>query len=324
MGIIVLVVAVAVPSFRAITGGRSVESAQNQLAAFIQRARQEAIGVQEMRGVAFIRFADSDHITAVMVREVGGPIVTPPQRLPDIFTFVDVYLDAVPDRDHLVMPVGVGIQTIDDCAINPPAAAATPSPHDDVRGDDAYIGLNISTVNMPGINGEDHFVYGGVILFDGFGRLVKKQYAFKCFRQIPNGAGGYTRTATEVAKLWDMTIPSADDFARSTDFKPGRTEFTTIIDPATGAQRRVLTFPTIDSAFGFVLYDEDAFNASDKFNPQDPQCDATMTPYGDASETSWQSSQTGRSDEAIEERWLDANATPILINRNNGTLLKGQ
>jgi prepilin-type N-terminal cleavage/methylation domain-containing protein len=319
MGIIVLVALVAVPSFRALTGGRSTEAAQNQLAAFIQRARQEAIGVQEMRGVAFLRLTGESRVTAVMVREVGGPIVTPPQTLPPGFQLVEVYLDAVPDRDHLVMPVGVGIQTIDDCAINPPAAAATPSPHDDVRGDDAYIGLNISTVNMPGINGDDHFVYGGVILFDGFGRLVKKQYAFRCFRQVPAAGGGYTRTASEIAQLWGMNIPAADNFASSTDFKPGRTQFT--INPATGAI--VYTVPPITASFGFVLYDSDAFDAL-QYTQQDPQCEQSMPNYTDVSEASWQSSQTGRSDEAIEERWLDANAIPILVNRNNGTLLRGQ
>ena len=29
-------------------------------------------------------------------------------------------------------------------------------------------------------------------------------------------------------------------------------------------------------------------------------------------------------DEAREERWLDQNATPVLINRYNGTLIRGE
>src|SRR5262245_38098701 len=53
IGIIVLVIALAVPAFNVITGSKSIESANNQISAFLARARNEAIGLQEIRGIAF-------------------------------------------------------------------------------------------------------------------------------------------------------------------------------------------------------------------------------------------------------------------------------
>src|SRR4051812_46982550 len=117
MGIILLVALIAVPAFRAMTGSRSTEAAQNQLAAFLGRARAEAIGVQEIRGVAFVLNSDSNRPTAIMVREVSAPTGTMPPAMATVFKFVDVYLDAVPDRDLLLLPPGVGLQMVDDCKI---------------------------------------------------------------------------------------------------------------------------------------------------------------------------------------------------------------
>jgi prepilin-type N-terminal cleavage/methylation domain-containing protein len=298
MGIIVLVVAVAVPSFRAITGGRSVEAAQNQLAAFIQRARQEAIGVQEMRGVAFIMATDADRPTAVMVREVARPAPTSPGE----FAAVDVWLDVVSDRDAISLPAGVGFQMIDNTIIKPPAAAATPDPSDDVRDDDAYIGMNRYVVNMSTTPTTEFFRFAGVILFDGFGRVVNKEYAFACYR------GG---VATDFANLMHMTVQN------SIGFRPGL--------PPSVPPKSTDPPPTL-SAVGFALFDQDAFDSLN-FTAGDRQCDTNIdggAKYADVNETTWQSTQTGRTPEAIEERWLDANATPILVNRNNGTLLRGQ
>ena len=47
IGLIVLILAIAVPSFSFITGSASLDGAQNQIAAMLGRARSEAIGLQE-------------------------------------------------------------------------------------------------------------------------------------------------------------------------------------------------------------------------------------------------------------------------------------
>src|SRR5947207_7259284 len=54
IALIVLMLALALPAFNFITGGRSVDAAQNQIAAFLARARTEAIGRQQTRSVMFL------------------------------------------------------------------------------------------------------------------------------------------------------------------------------------------------------------------------------------------------------------------------------
>jgi prepilin-type N-terminal cleavage/methylation domain-containing protein len=292
MGIIVLVSLIAVPSFRALTGGRSTEAAANQLSAVLGRARAEAIGLQEVRGIAFLVNTDSGLPTAVLVHEVPSP-QWPTSGVPTEFNHVQVYLDAVPDRDMLALPAGVGIQLVDDCAMA--AGGATPDPSDDKRGDDAYLGYNTYTTNMAG---SEAFKFAGVVLFDAFGHLVDKEYAFIAFR------GG---VASNIAGIWHMTVPN------KLAFRPGRPNVET--DPTKPANPT----PT-RSTFGFVLFDQDAFDNLE-YTAGDPQCDAAVD---GATYTDDPANDTARSPEAREERWIDANATPFLVSRNNGTLLRGQ
>src|SRR5947207_7305858 len=53
IALIVLLLALAIPAFSFITGSRSIDGAANQISAFLGRARAEAIGLQEVRGVMF-------------------------------------------------------------------------------------------------------------------------------------------------------------------------------------------------------------------------------------------------------------------------------
>src|SRR3712207_1414993 len=50
IGLIVLVVTLAIPAFSVITGGRSIDAAENQVSALVARARADALGLQEPRG----------------------------------------------------------------------------------------------------------------------------------------------------------------------------------------------------------------------------------------------------------------------------------
>src|SRR5258706_15510719 len=55
ISIIVIVLALAIPLFSILRGGRSVEAGQNVLSAVLQRAKARAIGLQERRGGFFFR-----------------------------------------------------------------------------------------------------------------------------------------------------------------------------------------------------------------------------------------------------------------------------
>lgn len=280
VGIIVLVVLVAVPSFRALTGGRSTEAAQNQLSGLLGRARADALGLQEIRGIAFFLDSQTNRAIVYEVRQAQTPTAPPPGS-----PVVDVYLDYVGDRDPILMPVGVGIQVVDDAFVTVDTSVPR-NPALDTRSDDAYIGFNTQTVNGVPVT------YGGVILFDGYGRVVSKRYAFKCYHQDATG----TKIASPFSRLWEMTITAA-----SGDLIP------------TGA------LPT-RSQFGFVLYDLEPFTSLG-YTFGDPQVDILID---GGTYTDHPTNDAVRSPEAREERWIDANAIPLLVNRNNGTLVRGQ
>src|SRR5256885_370691 len=53
ISIIILVLALAVPIFSVLRGGRSVDAGQNVMSATLQRARSRAIGMQSRRGIFF-------------------------------------------------------------------------------------------------------------------------------------------------------------------------------------------------------------------------------------------------------------------------------
>src|SRR5438105_4962302 len=53
VGIIVLVLALAMPALNIINGTKSIDMAQNQVAVVLAQARNEAIGLQQPRGVFF-------------------------------------------------------------------------------------------------------------------------------------------------------------------------------------------------------------------------------------------------------------------------------
>src|SRR5205085_2377658 len=97
IGLIVLMLALALPAFNAITGGRSIDGAQNQLSAFLGRARAEAIGLQEVRGVMFFIDPASQRVTAAIVRATEPKSPETDAGLGANVPKVDVWLDLAPD-----------------------------------------------------------------------------------------------------------------------------------------------------------------------------------------------------------------------------------
>ena len=91
----------SMPAFNFITGGRNADAAMNQISAFLARARTEAVGLQEIRGVMFYVDPKTDREMMVLVKGT-------PYKAGDS-TNVDVYLDAG-DEDHLALPRGIGIE----------------------------------------------------------------------------------------------------------------------------------------------------------------------------------------------------------------------
>jgi type II secretory pathway pseudopilin PulG len=281
IAIIVLMIAVALPAFNALSGSRSIASAQNQVSAYLGQARVEAIGVQETRGVMFFYDPATARVHMAMVRDSqydNGDGVT--------------YLDLVPDRDIVALPTGILLQTIDSAAVNAGNA----------RQDDGYIGYNISAASGGGPVTPDSTIitpYGGVILFDSYGKLLSVKYGFRCSQNSASQTGTYTAMASLLAKgdvnSVGLALSSAKDFIPSAVANPANPMF---------------------SQLGLVLFDAQGFT-SQSFTATDIQIAGGT--YGTVS-TPYASPPS----EADEEDWIDKNGTLLLVNRYNGTLVKGE
>src|SRR6476469_6956458 len=131
IGIIVLLIATAVPAFRAMSGGRSIDAGANTLAAVIGRARAEAVGSGRVAGVLFYIDPGSDRVGALVVRERTGPgNATYSASNPG-----SVVLDLTPDGEYTLMPVGIGVQVLYEANI-------TGAGNTKARTTDGYVGYN--------------------------------------------------------------------------------------------------------------------------------------------------------------------------------------
>jgi prepilin-type N-terminal cleavage/methylation domain-containing protein len=294
IALIVLLVAMAVPAFNFITGSRSVDGAQNQIAAFLGRARAEAIGVQETCGVFFFLDPQTDRVNMTLVHPV-----TPPATFVGPANEVECWLDlgtiVTTEPEFLALPSGVGVQFVNDTLFNPPTS--------NVRAADGYIGFNKANVgnNNASPANDTVVLYGGVILFDGAGRLVSKRYAFKSY-DIPDPTSA-NKEATKMGLLL---------------YKNDATKAMNVKDVAPLMSTSAGIHPP-RSQFGFVLFDNEAFRNA--FPPASP---GNRAEYDWAIFNSGGSYNGGTSKEDVEETWLDNNSTPLLVNRYNGTLVRGE
>jgi prepilin-type N-terminal cleavage/methylation domain-containing protein len=297
IGIIVLLIAIAIPAFNAISGSRSIDAAANTISAFVGRARLEAIGLQETRGVMFFLDPVSQETKVAIVRDTHE------------LSSDEAYLDLASDSDFLTIPSGVGIQFVDDCTFNNARQ----------RLDDGFLGFfgfdpgNSSTphyyerpaasatlVNTPNKALAANLGIGGVILFDAQGRLVCKQFVFKTRKPDTGSPTNYSLTSLG-RRLFTVNNTQAEEIARRADV----TAIANIVPwqriPNPGRQCR--------TQVGFVLFDKAAFaSKAPEFTVTDPQMSSTAYDTG----------------ESNEETWLDENATVYLVNRYNGTLVKGE
>jgi prepilin-type N-terminal cleavage/methylation domain-containing protein len=101
IGIIVLMLAFAIPMFNIMSGDRSVEGGQNVLSAMLQRARTRAIAVQERRGVLIFEDPATTSCTLALVRFIPTP---GPAGTTTLVAEIDTDAD-----DVQVMPKGVAV-----------------------------------------------------------------------------------------------------------------------------------------------------------------------------------------------------------------------
>jgi type II secretory pathway pseudopilin PulG len=257
IGIIILALALAVPALNLITGAKSTEQAQNITSIMLAQARNEAIGLQQYRGLFFYLDPADGRVKMAMVREVDPPAASSAP------TGVDVYLDLVPDRDVTSLPSGTSLQVLDDARENSSGVAQN----------DRYIGFNTvsgvgSSYAMPA--GKIKTPYGGVILFDARGQLVSRVYALQTHRTNPLSSN------TEFTPMGVLLlgIDPTDTYQNEPDVVP--------VDPSVAANRDRV----IRSAMGFVIFDAEAFkNAAG--TPDDDQVKGTAYLQPEKDEEAW-------------------------------------
>jgi type II secretory pathway pseudopilin PulG len=288
ISIIVLVLAMAVPAFNAITGNKSEAAMFNTLSAMLARARTEAVGVQQLRGVMFYFDPSDTTYKVALVRQVDPPTPIPPLTTPAPMDNIDVYLDLTSDADVLTLPAGIGVQTIDDNSANGVAGY-----------DDRYIGYNTKGMHLAMPMTDTYVQYGGVILFDGRGQLVCKSYAFQTHKKnSTTGVDSYTAMGRLLWNDGSINPPNDVPDANHDDIAP--------VNPQLTPGGRPLY---LRSQIGVAVYSLEAFAAVANSTPDDAQ---VVNPGA------------GNANELAEENWLDENAQLSLINRYNGSLLKGE
>lgn len=99
IGLIVLLIAVAVPVLSVLSGNRSTEAAENQVAAVLNHARAQAIALQRNVGVAFFVDPASQRYTMAFVTQIDPPF--PP-------------IERLPDFDFVTLQTGTGVQLLND------------------------------------------------------------------------------------------------------------------------------------------------------------------------------------------------------------------
>ncbi len=352
MGIIILVVTMAIPSIRVMTGGRSVSVAQNQLAAVITRAREDAIALQAVRGVLFYLDPATGRVGAVIVQQAA---VNDSQDA----RFNTILLDTLPGNDSLLLPTGVGLQTLFN-GFNGAAASArdvhtwqvamaTQAAASAAQTDDRYLGFN--PVAGGTVHGAPQLFYaGGCILFDGSGRLIVRPYAFQMTAFSASGAptasnlcnfmgygdNSFVNNGSTTTTITYSCPSSGSPSPQCTYFLQPPANGSMVVMPGCANQTNATTwngnFPAVPvmSQIGFVLFDHDAFRG---LGFTDYDADITGNSYTSA----WLASGSpgvspgvgggggdGVHTEADEETWLDSNTTPIMINRYNGTLIRGE
>ncbi|HET6248027.1 MAG TPA: hypothetical protein VFE47_10050, partial [Tepidisphaeraceae bacterium] len=212
-----------------------------------------------------------------------------------------VLLDALPNRDSLELPAGVRLQTMFN-GINPTSSIG--------GNDDRYLGFNPLTSS-----GNPPFV-GGCILFDGNGKMIVRQYGFQMSQLTTTGAFG----PSNLCLMLSNAFPAAGlTYTSGTvqNSSVGSYAFLPSVNSSSPSSSQLASVPY--SQLGLVLFDYDAFKAQGFSD-----LDADINAQGYTS-SSWQVGNTKQSQsEQMEETWVDTHSTPVLVNRFNGTLIRGE
>lgn len=157
IAIAVLLMALAVPVFRTLTGTRSIAAGTNVLSAELNRVRMEAIGFQQYRGLMFYLDQNTGRVGMVTVKQLDEATVPAPTAAKALMGAIpDVWFDLATDAEPALFPVGVGLETVIGNS----------------AGGNRYIGFNDIANFMTATYYTTANRMGGIVAFDRTGRLL--------------------------------------------------------------------------------------------------------------------------------------------------------
>jgi prepilin-type N-terminal cleavage/methylation domain-containing protein len=304
MGIITLFIALAVPAVRTLMGTTSISMTRNNISALLVRAREEAIAVQDVRGILFYCDKTTNRLIGVLVMRAA-------MQDPNINV---VLLDTVPNKESMALPPGVRMQMIIN-GVQPATSAA--------GNGDRYLGFNPVTGSFPVVS------LGGAILFDGNGKLLSQPYGFQMSK--PATTVGGKPVASNLCTMLGLDYSTMPTYTMAPNV--GTAQNITIFSyelipgyypqPSMNPQPK----PTVLSQVGIILFDYDAFKSLG-FTDQDADIQSPPPKMTSTYATPWPILTTGDGDsihsEKDEETWLDTNSTPLMVNRFDGSLIRAE
>ena len=300
MGIIVLAMTLAVPTLRYLTGSNSQQAAQNVISSYVASVRADAIGSQDVEGLVFYIDPSTGRVAC---QEVAQSPPNPATNVPGVI-YLDLEGGPHPGRarDALLLPPGVLAFTIKDTV--PPGAG----PIDPFAGSGStatipvgqmYLGFNSYVTTIPA--GDAVTAIGGVILFDGDGRLYTGRYGFRFLN--PSG----TLSALG-ALVFVSTNPSVAAAPPTSDWPSAASSNSTLYGQLAFSLTDRETFLNQHDATGTgnpYLVNNDSVDPSDGATPRNFAAGGTPSTKG-------------------EDWWLNTNATPIFVDRYNGSLIRAE
>jgi type II secretory pathway pseudopilin PulG len=308
IGIIVLFVTLALPAFNLISGSRSVAGAENEIGALLGRARMEAVGVQDYRGLAIYRDAATDRYTGAIVSAVTYSAF--PTQTPTPFYGQYSYVTYGGHNYVALSDIPANSTTGTAPPPNAPPSALW-SQCDSIAGSrtldvtaDSDVqafptGVGVQVINNctmtgnPPVRQSNGYLPIGVVLFNGQGQLAPLQTISFAVHGHLGTIGTFSGYSLQSGQ---STIPYYN---------------------STGAVGLPLT-----SALGLVGFDKQTFDSQNFYSTLTPQFPSQLTSM--STPTTGNSAYSTSTGDGTADAWLDANSTPLLINRYNGTLVRSE
>jgi type II secretory pathway pseudopilin PulG len=321
IGLIVLLIALAIPAFNYITGSRSVDAGENLVSAMLSRARAEAIANNRTAGIAFFRDPATDRSAMAIVVEAAqrGSLTPEPAGMEQYKAWKRVQEDGIGAVNYA--PGDVVVALVD-----------MPAPDAGRKQTKLFVcteAHGASNANKPPNPPATSNQWWGQLDDEELDTLVGYD-----FQYLPPGVGAQTindpdPTGTAAGnpqrdrylrqglilfggdgallhRKYIIGSPAATDTDDTHLFRVMGFQLRTGPGLATTSVGANATYP-IYSQLGVVLYDEPNFRTAGGTQDDPVNDNAAIT-----------------APESAEESWLDKNSLSLMLNRYNGTLVRGE